>query len=151
MSTQTPQSPAQPIGVFDSGLGGLTVVRELRRVLPGPGAGGRSIPARFIEVRNYIGAHYRDRIRLASLAARCGLSAPYFGAQFRKYFEVSPIELIVRLRLDEAVHHLADVNLNISEIARRVGYDDIYYFSKLFKKRYGLSPRQFRKRRAGRA
>jgi two-component system response regulator YesN len=45
----------------------------------------------------------------------------------------------------EAAYLLHDRNLNVTEIARRVGYAEIFHFSKLFKKRFGRSPRETRR------
>ena len=53
---------------------------------------------------------------------------------------------VATLRMHRAAYLLADENLRISEIGAMVGYDDLYYFSRCFKKHYGLSPRAMRRR-----
>ncbi len=58
----------------------------------------------------------------------------------------SPINYLIGVRLRQARYLLLDRQLQISEIARRVGYDDLFHFSKLFKKHFGLSPRALRNR-----
>ncbi len=123
-------------------------VRHLRRCLVPAHRGQSDIPARLVEVRNRIETRYHESLTLHELARHAALTPAYFGARFRHYFGVPPIELVVRLRLEEAVRLLGDVNLNITEVARQVGYDDVYYFSKLFKKRFGVSPLTYRKGQA---
>jgi AraC-like DNA-binding protein len=102
------------------------------------------VPHGLLAVRNYIEQEYHRPLSLAALAERAGLSTAYFGAQFKQHFGISPIEWVIGLRLSEAKTLLADMNLSVADIACRVGYDDLCYFSKLFKKRIGLGPREYR-------
>ena len=104
----------------------------------------KRIPERFLAVKKYIEAHCAERLTLTELAERAHLSVPHFCSEFRRYFEVSPVEYVIRLRMHAAVYYLRNINHSVSEVAALVGYDDIFYFSKLFKKRYGVSPRAMR-------
>jgi len=83
---------------------------------------------------------------LEALSRRVHLSIPHLCAQFKRYFGVSVIGYVIQLRLHQAAYLLQDQTLTITDVARRVGYDDIFYFSKLFKSRYGASPRHARQR-----
>ena len=56
---------------------------------------------------------------------------------------------VIGQRLQQAAYLLRDRNLRITDVARQVGYEDLFYFSKLFKDRYGVSPREFRRRSNG--
>jgi len=103
-----------------------------------------TVPERFIDLRRYLEANYAKSVRLDALAARAGLSVPYLCATFKKHFGLAPIDYAIRLRLNHAVHLLADRNLSVTEIAARVGYEDLYHFSKLFKSHYGKSPKSMR-------
>ncbi|MBN1673397.1 MAG: helix-turn-helix transcriptional regulator [Kiritimatiellae bacterium] len=124
-------------------------VRELRRHVHGDRDAARPVPQRLVEIRNYIEANYHKPIRLEALAAMAGWSAPYFGALFKRHFGVSPIDLVIRQRMEEAALLLGDANMSVSQVAETVGYADIYYFSKLFKKHHRLSPSRYRRRRYG--
>jgi iron complex transport system substrate-binding protein len=73
----------------------------------------------------------------------------HFSALFKAHFGTSPIDYLVRLRLRAAAYLLRDVNVSVSSAAASVGYDDLYYFSKLFKKKLGVSPRAYRKKLRG--
>ena len=58
---------------------------------------------------------------------------------------VSPLEYVHRLRLEEAYRLLSDSSRNVSEVAMEVGFDDANYFSRLFRKKMGMSPSLVRK------
>jgi len=104
------------------------------------------VPEKYLRVRRYIESHYTEPLTLERLAAMAHVSVPHFCSEFRKHFGTTPIELTIRLRMKEALHHLRNHRRRISEIAELVGYQDIYYFSKLFKKRFGASAREMRRR-----
>ena len=74
----------------------------------------------------------------------CGISESGFYTYFKEWSGVSPKEYKNRFRINVAKSLLENSNLQISEIASRVGFDDPYYFSRLFKKTVGVSPRAFR-------
>ena len=64
---------------------------------------------------------------------------------FRMIVGISPLEYVHRLRLEEAYRLLSDTSMNVSEAASEVGFDDANYFSRLFRKKMGISPCQIRK------
>ena len=119
------------------------LIREIGRVVHVRSAGG-DIPPAFLELRRHLEAHFAERIVLADLACRMHCSVPHFCAEFKRHFQTSAIEFVIRLRLHRAHMLLRDHNVGISAIAAEVGYDDIHHFSKLFRKRYGMSPRAMR-------
>jgi AraC-like DNA-binding protein len=119
------------------------LIREIGRVVHVRAAGG-DIPPAFLELRRHLEAHFAERIVLADLACRMRCSVPHFCAEFKRHFQTSAIEFVIRLRLHRAHMLLRDHNVGISAIAAEVGYDDIHHFSKLFRKRYGMSPRAMR-------
>jgi AraC-like DNA-binding protein len=104
------------------------------------------VPDWLIQIRNFMEREYRKKLTLAQLASYGYKSVPHFCSEFKKHFKCPPIEFIIRLRLNEALHLLHDINLSVTEIAELVGYDDLYHFSKIFKSCYGVSPLAMRKR-----
>ncbi len=102
------------------------------------------VPAAYLELRRWLEAHFAERITLAELAARVHCSVPHFCNEFKRHFQSSAIEFVIRLCLHRATMLLRDHNHRVSDIARAVGYDDIHHFSKLFSKHYGRSPRAMR-------
>lgn len=83
---------------------------------------------------------------LNALAKQAGYSKEHFGVQFRKYFGVSSMAYLMELRLRNAARLLMDPEKRVGEISQMVGFDDPFYFSRQFRKRFGVSPRQWRAR-----
>jgi len=118
--------------------------REIRRAMDTRDH-APAIPRRLGDVRWHLEMHFAAPVRLRDLAAMACFSVPHFCAEFKRCFGTSPIEYVIRLRLRQAAYLLRDRNLPIGEVARRVGYGDLFYFSRLFKKRFGQGPATFRK------
>ncbi|HYF50953.1 MAG TPA: AraC family transcriptional regulator [Planctomycetota bacterium] len=104
-----------------------------------------AIPERLLGVVELLQRDPAARHSLPELAATAKLSVSQFSYVFRKHFGTSPIDYLLNLRLQRAVYYLSDHNLNMTEIASRVGFNDSLYFSKQFKRRYGKSPLKYRK------
>ena len=88
--------------------------------------------------------HLVSSFTVAELAAQAGMSASYYSAQFRAQVGRPPIVFFNFLKVQEACQQLTYSKLRIKEIANQLGFDDVYYFSRVFTKLMGLSPRQFR-------
>ena len=90
---------------------------------------------------------------VAEHAGRAGLSMSALRRVVRRDGGCSPKEYLLRIRLNRAKELLADSDLTVAEIGRRVGHDDPAYFSRLFARRTGMAPRDFRaqQRRPGKA
>lgn len=89
---------------------------------------------------NYIHQHFREDIRNETLAKLCFISTSYFRKIFTEIYQQSPVHYITDLRIQQAKELLHSDFTNITEIAKQVGYDDIYHFSKVFKQKTGFSP-----------
>lgn len=98
-------------------------------------------------IKTYLESHFTERITLRSLADRFFMSQPHLSAEFRRVFGTSPIDYVLRLRMNHACLLMKNQNLRLANIAEQVGYDDPAYFSRLFKKRLGISPRRYRRSR----
>ena len=94
----------------------------------------------------YIGKHFKENITLKAIASQSGLTESYFSTIFRKVYDARLFEYISRLRLREAAYILRTTGLNIGEVASKVGYNDIYFFSRIFKTYMGYSPKEYRKK-----
>lgn len=98
-----------------------------------------------IQALEYIHGHFREKIDVDALAKLEHMSATSFRIVFREHTGLSPNEYIIAQRISYACRLIAQINLNISEIAGESGYRDQYYFSRLFKNRMGMSPSRYRK------
>lgn len=93
--------------------------------------------------------HCTEPITRSDLARHAGLSVAHFSALFKRQTGVSPIQYLIEQRMRRACRLLDTTCLTIREIAAQTGYDDPYYFSRLFSQTIGHSPRQYRHLRKG--
>jgi len=89
--------------------------------------------------------HVDNRPHLAELAAMAALSVPHYSALFRRRTGYAPMDFFLRLKVQRAGQLLDTSPLRIADVAAAVGFEDPYYFSRLFKKITGQSPRDYRK------
>lgn len=83
-------------------------------------------------------------LSIAKIAARCGVSECYFRRLFQEYSGESPVSFRQRHRIERAKQLLlSEENFTVGEIARELGFSDVYHFSKTFKKHCGVSPLKF--------
>ncbi len=92
----------------------------------------------------FMQAHIAAPLTLAELAAEAALSPSHFSRRFHDKTGYPPIEYFIRLKIQQACEMLEATDLDISEIAHRLGYDDPYYFSRIFKKIMSTSPTAYR-------
>jgi len=120
-------------------------VRSVARTMTERGRKVR-ISENLLAVRRLIVTPPMRKMTLSEMATVAGMSVPYFCHRFKEAFDLSPMEYLIRHRLHHAAHLLTNKNLCITEIAAEVGYGDLFHFSKMFKKHFGLSPSELRKR-----
>lgn len=92
---------------------------------------------------NYIHSDYANRITIQQIADSIGLNRKYFCSLFSKQVGISPSEYLINLRLNKAAELMTTYHQTPTTAALSVGYDDIYHFSKIFKKHFGVSPREY--------
>ena len=95
------------------------------------------------ESLNFIHRHYSQSISVRELANLEHLSTSRYCALFRQVMGISPQSFIIDLRLHMAAELMMKTDLSIKQIAHMIGYDDQLYFSRLFRNKRGLSPRQY--------
>ena len=101
---------------------------------------------RFQPVLDYIETHYDEELTVAQLADQAGLSRFHFSRVFKELTDRTVTEYVNEIRLRQAEYLLHNTGMTISEIALDVGFRDIYYFSRTFKKVRQTSPSEIRKR-----
>ncbi len=98
------------------------------------------------KIIDYLNENYAQKISLEKIANNMYLSPVYISRIFKEVTGESPINYLIKIRLAKAKELLEkDDSSNVKAIGTAVGYDDVYHFSKLFKKYYGISPLNYRK------
>lgn len=92
----------------------------------------------------YMYQHLNENLTLEDLSEEFELSKSYINASFKKYADRAPIAFFIRLKMQEACKLLKSTNMYIVEVSQELGYDDQYYFSRIFKKVIGVSPKEYR-------
>ena len=89
---------------------------------------------------SYLRTHLDRKVTRRSLAREFGITPEHVNALFKKHLGVTPTQFIQRERMQKAYHYLRDEGLSVKETAARVGFDDPFYFSRVFKRLMHRSP-----------
>jgi len=95
---------------------------------------------------SYLEDHFTEEITLEQLAAIAHMSPRNFARVFRSAMHASPIDCLIRLRINRAQRLLLEDRLNITEIAWQCGFKDSNYFTRQFRRITGTAPRDYRKK-----
>lgn len=93
---------------------------------------------------HYIHGHFEEDLFLEELSKKYYFNPSYFSTLFKKYTGKHFTEYVTDLRMEVASKKLLESDKKIYEVAQEVGYRDVKYFNKIFKKRYGLTPEECR-------
>lgn len=102
-------------------------------------------PSTIRKIMDEIKEHYIENITLTGLAEKYSISVSYLSELLKEYLQLSFSEYISSKRIQKAKELLADDSLSIEQIAEQTGYNDYFYFTKVFKKNTGISPSKYRK------
>ena len=100
--------------------------------------------AELASVLQHMRVHFEESLRIEDLAAMAGLSVYQFEQRIRRLFQMSPLQLLHKLRLDEAIRLLRETNRPIGEIALHTGWCDQSAFTRNFSRYTGISPGRYR-------
>lgn len=97
------------------------------------------------KIISYITENYSDpELTVATVAEQFNLNASYISSLFKKTNHISLLQYITKIRLEHSRQLLTENRYKITEIAEMVGYSDVFYFSKRFKRAYGCPPKDYR-------
>lgn len=99
----------------------------------------------FKKMLHYLNEHYTKQIKLKDVAEYFHINKNYASLLFKKYTNMTYSEYVNSLRLNRAKELLVSTALSVAEVAERSGYGDYFYFCKLFKKTFGITPAQYRR------
>jgi len=97
-----------------------------------------------VQVAAIIHEHYADAITLESLSESLNYSVAHLSSYFKLRTGLSPIDYLIKVRIDKAAALLLETDATLKEIAVGVGYQDPSYLSRMFKKHKGVSPIRYR-------
>lgn len=101
------------------------------------------------EAIHYMRENIRKRLSLKQIADYLGISSSHLSSVFQKKTGYSPLNYLSHLKIQEACHYLDFSDMKINQISLMIGFDDPFYFSRLFSKVMGVSPSDYRSRKKG--
>ncbi|MBR1684958.1 MAG: helix-turn-helix domain-containing protein [Clostridia bacterium] len=113
---------------------------------PSPAAGSRSLQS-LRRMLSFIAEHYPEKLTLAQIAREGHMSPTGCNRLFRQYLQQTPVAYLLDYRLDAAASLLLNTEESIASIALSCGFSQQSYFSRMFVRRYSLSPAAYRKTR----
>lgn len=114
-----------------------SAVQSIERV---KGSGEKSID----EALEYIREHYNEELSLERVASVVYLNPAYFSQLFKLKTGQGYKDYVISLRLEQAKKLLLNPKLRLAEIAERIGYQDMRHFTQVFRRRFGVTPTEFR-------
>lgn len=103
-------------------------------------------PVVFDEIEKYMKNHLSEDMTIKELSLKFDIPESTLSVLFKKHSGRGPIDFFTSLRMQEAEKLLRESSLYVYQVAERLGYSDQYYFSRVFTKYAGESPREYRKR-----
>jgi len=100
----------------------------------------------FKQIVDYINKNYMKKLQLKTIADQLFMNHSYCSQLFKKELNTTFSQYLMEVRMKEIKKLLGDVSFTTQEIAEKVGYDDYYYFNKVFKKYFGQTPYKYRKK-----
>jgi AraC-like DNA-binding protein len=100
---------------------------------------------RFLPAIVFIEQNLHRRITLRDLTKIVPLESAYFCSLFSKTIGETPMNFINRKKIEKSQFLMDDRDLSLKQIASKVGFDDVYYFSRVFKNMVGIAPHYYRK------
>ena len=123
--------------------GGLVGVTGISRDLNAPSDKASGF-AELAKALRFMQANYTETLRIEDIAKKVGLSVYQFEQRVQRLFQMSPLQLLHKLRLDEATRMLRETRLSLSEIALQTGWCDQSAFTRQFSRYTGMAPGKYR-------
>lgn len=119
----------------------LNEIKDIRAARPST---RKEMYRRLNEVKDYIDSCFNEDITLDDLSKIALMSPFHLLRQFKKNYQLTPHQYLIQRRLDRAKNSILYSTASMTDICFMIGFDDVSSFSKLFKRRFGLSPQQYR-------
>jgi len=96
------------------------------------------------KIIKYLYDNYQGEIKISNLSEIFNMSASRLAQIFKKYTSMTIIEYLNKIRINKALNLIRNTNIPITRIAFEIGYNDISYFNKTFKKIIGMTPSKYK-------
>ncbi len=103
----------------------------------------------YVQIGQYIEQNYRSKISLDEIAEALHANRSYLSRLYKNKTGINLFDAILYRRIEAAKEYLIHTDMKTYEISEAVGFEDAGYFSKMFKKKTGVSPKEYRKRERG--
>jgi len=95
------------------------------------------------DIVHHMDLHCEEAFQVERMARHSGVTPAVFYKRFKQYTSLTPLQYITRKRMEKARQLLVREEANIREVASEIGYPDVYYFSRIFKKAVGIPPYRY--------
>ena len=103
------------------------------------------LPSSLRRALTFMREHLHEKMSVGQIAAHCSLSPTSLEVLFRSYLTASVYDHLIFMRMEKAKEQLSDTPYSVGQIAYHCGFDNPFYFCNAFKKRFGMTPSQYRK------
>ncbi|MDR1937683.1 MAG: AraC family transcriptional regulator [Tannerellaceae bacterium] len=131
--------------VFHHYLGTLHYIQQYRDVKKDESKKSDIVTAAI----HYMRENLEKKLSLGEIAEHTGYSTSYFTTMFNKRTGYAPLAYFNQLKIQQACKLLDSTDMKINQICYKIGIEDTYYFSRLFSKTMGMSPREYKKMKKG--
>ena len=97
------------------------------------------------QIKHYVDENYMKNISLSDISRELNFSLPYLSRLFTSKAGICFSEYLQNVRIEQSLKILANTNAKLFEVAQLVGYSDIKFFTKVFKKKMNMTPGKYRK------
>lgn len=104
------------------------------------------VQLKILKAQNILESRFKEAVKISDLCIELNMSLYYFTHQFTKFVGCSPKQYLIKIRLNVAGKMLISTSLTIYEIAENSGFPNVNLFITCFKKNFGITPTEFRKR-----
>jgi AraC-like DNA-binding protein len=134
-----PETHLRVLGVL------LGVLGEALEKHPEPVGTVPDVPPQLQGALDFMDQNYLDNPPLATLARQAGWQAEYFHCRFRQALGMTPFAFMERRRMEEAVQLLTETDIPLKELSAQLRFSSQFYFTRVFTRRFGVSPSVFRR------
>lgn len=130
---------------FNANEAAAVIIHHIFNLLQNRKSTNEHIPSAIHNLKKHLEGCLLEKFVLNNFAKEKNVSSAYLISKFKEHYHCTPYEYLIKCRMDSACSMLKYTHLSLKEISAMLNFNDQYYFSNLFKHRFGMSPSEFRK------